>query len=260
MKKIGILTLVISWISVGYTQTKQQIKESYTQIFSIEQQQYKGRTYYQKRVNELPKSHFLAKWVNTNQQYLYYLLTNFSSLKQSTLKQAATPEERQKLFIQALQKDKGFTQIMETFASQALAKPTQLPDTIGTNDLMNIAVKYFNIRKINAQDKYALKVCGGLNGIRATETKRSPQLEAFCFSTILRNFANPKSGLRAEVIKNAQKLYDLNLGVDKKDRLLRAQGALFMLMRNSETLQKILLKEYKTKQNTLPFVIKASKP
>jgi len=259
MKKIAILILVISWVSVGYTQTTQQLREAYTQIFSIEQQQYKGRVYYQKQVNKLPESHFLAKWINTNQQYLNYLLANFSRLDQSMLKQVTTSKDRQSLFVRTLQQDIGFGKVMERFAIRALPNTTQSLDTIHTNNLMNIAVKYFNIRKINAQGQYALKVCGGLNGIRATEAKRNPQLEAFCFSTILKNFANPKSGLRAEVVKNAKQLYTLNLGIDPKDRLLRAQGALFMLMRNSSILKKILLQEYKTKQATLPFVIKVSK-
>ena len=245
--------------SALYAQSTPQLKSAYAQIFKIEQKKYKSRTYHQRSVNKLPASHFLAKLVNSNQQYLHYLLSNFAKLDYKALKQTKNPKQLQKLFITMLQQDEKFNQVMVKFASRALSKSAQKPDTITTGDLMNIAAKYFTIRKITAKDQYALKVCGGLNGIRSTEAKRSPQLEAFCFSTILKNYMNRQSGLGTEVIKNARKLYGVKLGVKKEERLLRAQGALFMLMYGNDLLKKLLLESYEAKKEYLPFVIKAEK-
>lgn len=245
--------------SVLRAQSTSQLKTAYAQIFKIEQKQYKSRTYHQRSVNKLPTSHFLAKLVNANQQYLHYLLSNFAKPDYKALKQTKSPEQLQNLFIEMLQKDDKFNQVMEKFASRVLNKSAQKPDTITTGDLMNIAAKYFTIRKITAKGQYTLKVCGGLNGIRSTEAQRNPQLEAFCFSTILKNYMNRQSRLGAEVIKNARKLYGVKLGVKKEERLLRAQGALFMLMYGNDLLKKLLLEAYETQKQNLPFIIKAEK-
>jgi hypothetical protein len=58
-----------------------------------------------------------------------------------------------------------------------------------------------------------------------------------------------------EFVKAIRELYTLNLGVDTDDRLLRAQGAMFILMKNSEVLQDLLELEYEKRSANLPFVL-----
>lgn len=53
-----------------------------------------------------------------------------------------------------------------------------------------------------------------------------------------------------------EELYEINLGIENNDRLLRAQGALYMFMRNNEVLKELLLFEYENKKEYLPFVLK----
>ena len=58
-----------------------------------------------------------------------------------------------------------------------------------------------------------------------------------------------------EFVNGIKALYTLNLGIDANQRLLRAQGAMFMYMRNNEILKKALLATYRKKKDFLPFVL-----
>ena len=58
-----------------------------------------------------------------------------------------------------------------------------------------------------------------------------------------------------EFVKALKELYTVNLGIDKDERLLRSQGAMFMLMRNNSALKALLLELYEEKKSYLPFVI-----
>ena len=60
--------------------------------------------------------------------------------------------------------------------------------------------------------------------------------------------------LRINLSKNKE-LYKINLGIENDDRLLRAQGAMYMFMRNNEILKELLLFEYENKKEYLPFVL-----
>ena|ERR1700722_15300453 len=122
--------------------------------------------------------------------------------------------------------------------------------------MLDIAVKYFSIMAINKDGKYLVKVCTGMNDIKTTEKIRKPQLEAFCFSSVYKNMQGKKFNMMKELIKSAQKLYKVNLGIDEHERLLRAQGAMYFLMRNDKNLEKMLRAEYKANKKNLPFVLK----
>ena len=65
-----------------------------------------------------------------------------------------------------------------------------------------------------------------------------------------------QSSTYQDFIQNVKRLYDFNLGTSKEDELLRAQGALFILMSQSENLKTLLKEEYEKKREILPFVIK----
>ena len=58
-----------------------------------------------------------------------------------------------------------------------------------------------------------------------------------------------------EFVKGIKELYKINLGIENDDRLLRAQGAMYMFMRNNEILKELLLFEYENKKEYLPFVL-----
>ena len=95
----------------------------------------------------------------------------------------------------------------------------------------------------------------GLNGIVQTLPVRKLFLEAFCFAAIFKNLDGDQYGLYDEFVKAIKELYQLNLGIDQEERLLRAQGAMFMLMKNNESLRQILLEEYQQNRDILPFLL-----
>jgi len=127
-------------------------------------------------------------------------------------------------------------------------------DTFTLDEVLNIAVKYFSINNINEKGHYLGRVCGGLNSLSETESDRNVYLESFCFNSILKNYYGELS-LYDEFVKSIKELYKINLGIDEKDRLLRAQGAMYMLMRKNQILKEVLIKEFKNYKNILPFVV-----
>jgi hypothetical protein len=129
-------------------------------------------------------------------------------------------------------------------------------DSITVDYMMNIAVKYFSIMKINEAGDYVGKVCVGLNDIKKTEKKRSAFIEAFCFSTIFKHYQGKEFNMYDKFVSGIKALYTLNLGIDTTERLLRAQGAMYMYMSQNKNLKKMLLFEYAKNKEILPFILK----
>jgi hypothetical protein len=145
---------------------------------------------------------------------------------------------------------------MNKLTKKITDKSNYVPDTISMDGLLNIAVKYFSIIKINKDGYYVGKVCTGINGLKQTDKERNPQIEAFCFTTILNNYQGEQFNMYNEFVTGIKELYKINLGIENDDRLLRAQGAMYMFMRNNEKLKELLLFEYENKKEYLPFVLK----
>ncbi len=143
---------------------------------------------------------------------------------------------------------------MTEYVTKTVEKRTP-KDTVTFDNLLNIAVKYFSIMKLTDEGHYVGKVCVGLNDIKKTENERKPFIEAFCFSSILKHYQSEEFSMYDEFVKSIKELYKVNLGIDKDEKLLRAQGAMFILMRNNENLKKMLMKEYEKNKEFLPFIL-----
>lgn len=128
-------------------------------------------------------------------------------------------------------------------------------DTITVDGLLNIAVKYFSINQVNEDGLYVGKVCSGQNILSKTEPKRNRAVEDFCVSSIVKHYQGTEFNMYDEFVKAIKELYKVNLGIDKHERLLRAQGAMCLLMKMNENLKNMLLKEYETNKDHLPFVL-----
>ena len=138
-----------------------------------------------------------------------------------------------------------------------VTKPAEIvQDTVTLDEMLNIAVKYFNIKGITEAGAYEGKVCGGINGIKQTEEIRHPHLEAFCFNTILNNYNGDKFNMYDEFVNGIKEVYKMNLGLENEERIFRAQGAMYMFMRNNEKLKELLIYEYERKKKYLPFILK----
>jgi hypothetical protein len=253
-----LLILMMSFYSVSlFSQTDCQVENEYGNIFKIEKLKYGQREILLKTVNEIDPNSCFSELINNNSQYIDYLKTNFSdNSNYEKLLSITDTVELQKEYINSLENDSLFNRVMQELVDRYDNRLTYIPDTISVDELLNIAVKYFSISKINQDGYYVGKVCTGINGLEQTESVRKPQIEAFCYSTLLNNYRGERFNLYDEFVKAIKELYKVNLGVESEDRLLRAQGAMYMLMRNNEKLKELLLSEYEVKKDYLPFVIK----
>ena len=256
MKRFLILiTLSLILTSLTFAQPNCNVSKYFEDFIKIEKVTHGGQVYLVKRVVEADPGICMAPLVK-NTMYIDYLLTNFSGASnyQDLLKIPDTLLLQQE-YIKSLQHDTLFIQVMSDLVAKTIDK--RIPkDSISMDKILNVAVKYFAILKITEDGYYTGKVCAGLNDIKKTEKVRKPQLEAFCFSSILKNYQGTEFNMYDEFVKSIKELYKVNLGVDNSERLLRAQGAMYFLMRNSENLKNMLRSEYELNKDILPFILK----
>lgn len=256
MKKLILTTIILTLITIqGYGQKQCDIKTHYEDFISVQKSIYNEKAYLTKRVIETQKKSCFSDLVNNNPMFIDYLLTNFSSNAnyQNLLDLPDSIAIRNRYF-NDLKKDSLFNSVMTDLVNKTIDKTTP-KDRISMDKLLNVAVKYFSIMRLTDEGHYVGKVCVGLNDIKKTESERKPFIEAFSFSSILKHYQSEEYSMYDEFVKAIKELYKVNLGVDKDEKLLRAQGAMFLLMRNNENLKKMLKNEYEKQKDHLPFVL-----
>lgn len=256
MKKLILTTIILTLITIqGYGQKQCDIKTHYEDFISVQKSIYNEKAYLTKRVIETQKKSCFSDLVNNNPMFIDYLLTNFSSNAnyQNLLDLPDSIAIRNRYF-NDLKKDSLFNSVMTDLVNKTIDKTTP-KDRISIDKLLNVAVKYFSIMRLTDEGHYVGKVCVGLNDIKKTESERKPFIEAFSFSSILKHYQSEEYSMYDEFVKAIKELYKVNLGIDKDEKLLRAQGAMFLLMRNNENLKKMLKNEYEKQKDHLPFVL-----
>lgn len=256
MKKLILTTIILTLITIqGYGQKQCDIKTHYEDFISVQKSIYNEKAYLTKRVIETQKKSCFSDLVNNNPMFIDYLLTNFSSNAnyQNLLDLPDSIAIRNRYF-NDLKKDSVFNSVMTDLVNKTIDKTTP-KDRISMDKLLNVAVKYFSIMRLTDEGHYVGKVCVGLNDIKKTESERKPFIEAFSFSSILKHYQSEEYSMYDEFVKAIKELYKVNLGIDKDEKLLRAQGAMFLLMRNNENLKKMLKNEYEKQKGHLPFVL-----
>lgn len=256
MKSSTIIFLLLTFLtSNGFTQLTCDISKHYEDFIQVSKSTHNGRSYLLKNVVETKNKSCFSNLINTNPKFMDYLLTNFSSMNnhQDIVKLEDSIAFR-KAYFDDLRKDSLYTDVMSELVNKSIFKKTP-KDSISMDKLLNIAVKYFSVMKINDEGHYVGKVCVGLNDIKKTEKERQPFVEAFCFSSILDNYQGKDFNMYDEFIKSLKELYKVNLGLNKDEKLLRSQGAMYFLMKNSEPLKNMLIFEYERQKGNLPFVL-----
>jgi len=241
----------------GYSksQTKCNIKQHYGEFITVQKMKLKNEEFLVKKFIEISGKENFVNVINSNINYLNYLLTNFSALHNSeVLLKIADSLTLQKEYIKLLISDTVFNGVMTELIAKTVEK-SMTKDTILMDKMLDIAVKYFSINRINENGDFVGKVCAGLNDIEKTEKVRRAQLEAFCFSSILKNYKSTEFSMYDEFVSSVKELYKVNLGVSKDERLLRAQGAMYILMRKNENLKKMLIYEYEKNKENYPFIL-----
>ncbi len=252
----GLIIIISTLFVVQAIGQKQcDIKNHYDDFISIQKSSYNDKSYLIKQVTETNKKSCFSDFTNKNISFLDYILTNFSSnTNHQDLLQLKDSITLRTAYFKDLKNDSLFNSVMAELVSKSIDK--KIPkDTLTMDKMLNIAVKYFSIMKINEEGYYVGKVCAGLNGIKKTEAKREPFVEAFCFSSIFKHYQSEEFSMYEEFVKAIKELYKVNLGIDKDEKLFRAQGAMFLLMRNNENLKRMLKTEYDRQKEYLPFIL-----
>lgn len=256
MKQFIITIIILFNISIqGYGQKQCYIKDNYEDFISVQKSVYNDEAYLIISVVEPDKKSCFSDLVTSNSMLIDYILTNFSSdVNHQHILVLTDSLEMKNKFFNDLRNDSLFNSVMTDLLSKTIDK--KIPkDTISMDKLLNVAVKFFSIRKLTDEGDYVGKVCVGLNDIKKTESKRKPFIEAFSFSSILKHYQSEEYSLYDEFVMAIKELYKVNLGIDKDEKLLRAQGAVFLLMRNNEYLKKMLKSEYQKQKDYLPFIL-----
>lgn len=256
MKK-RILSTLLSIVSFYplFGQRDCNIRDHYQDFIEVSKIESSNNSFLYKQVVENKHKSCFAGLMNKNLFFFNYLLENFSSNEANQqLLQIKDSISMRKAYLSHLKTDSMYNSVMQTWVGKTIEKRNS-KDKVTIAELLNIAIKFFTITKIDNEGNVRGKVCGGINCIKQTEVVRKPFLEAFAFSSILKNYEGKTYNMLNEFKKGLMQIQSLNLGIDKNEKLLRSQGVMFSLMYNNEQLKSMLKAEFKNQQNELPFIL-----
>ncbi|EKB04163.1 hypothetical protein HMPREF9711_02015 [Myroides odoratimimus CCUG 3837] len=250
------VTCVVTLLGGVLTSMGQEILEDYSNFLALEKVKLSsGEIRLYKTIKEVDSTVKGAEYINKHRLFWDYLVVNFSeSLEKNTFASNKEITLSQDGFLSMMKADSIFSPLVEKYSSQVIKKNSE-KDTISMDEVLNVAVKFFNIDKITPNGEYSARICTGINDIKDTEIKRKPFIEAFAFYAVRKNLRNEKYDVYNYFIDSIKGIYKLNLGIDKEERLLRAQGALFIQMLQSDKLKELLEDEYNLNKEVLPFVL-----
>lgn len=249
MKYLFCITLLVASYS-NYAQMS--INDRIEKQLKLDFYEYEGLRLTQTFVSSEPQKNILD-----NRSYIDYVFTNFRS--KEIKKGGIIDKKREKEIIfkeykEQLKKDTLFVNTLQRISDNSI-KNIQDKPSYDLDVVMDIATKFIKIMDINADGNYVLKVCVGVNDLERTQVKRYADIEAFCFVAILNHYQDKNNPLKEEIIKEFHKIVPLSMGTEKEERILRAQGALMVLMYQNESFKQVILKEYENKKDILPFTI-----
>jgi len=255
--KTSILTTILSILSFGnvFGQRDCEILTHYQDFIEVTKIESTNNSFLYKQVVQKKHKTCFSGLMNKDPFFFNYLLENFSSNDANMqLLQLKDSLALRIAYLNQLKKDSLYNSVMQTWVSKTIEK-RKPKDKVTEAELLNIAIKFFTITKIDKNGNITGKVCGGLNCIKQTEKVRQPFLEAFTFSSILKNYEGKTYSMLNEFKKGLMQIQSLNLGLDKNEKLLRSQGVMFSYMYNNEKLKSMLIAEFKRRQNELPFIL-----
>lgn len=257
--KFIVISLLFSLFHNLFAQSF-DIANAYKEFIVITKTTYNTKSYIEissRKINEALSYALLVNAPSSNEyKYVEALLQTYSTVDRKDLVHWNDTTAIKKEYLSRLQKDSVFTPLFKEWIAKCIDK-TIAKDSISLNTLLDFAVKYFMILKITDEGSYVGKVCSGINLIKATENVRKPFLETFCAVTLINHYSiDDEFNTQKMLIDGIVKLYKFNLGVNNEERLLRAQGAMFIIMSMNEKLRKLLIKEYEQNKESLPFILK----
>jgi len=254
--KFKLIIFILFICSNSSSQNTCDFKEHYLEFLSIEIITIEDKSYSFLKPKE-PNNTYCFHPVFKNTLYIDYLSKSILKNEdyEKKLIESKNQEELNKKFLRILKKDTIFNHSLNELINKTILG--QPKDTISFNQLMDIAVKFFSV-ELNEDGNYKGKICVGNERIlKKLHKERHLQVEAFCFSSIFKHLISKdkKYDFVDEWKTAVTDIASVSLGLDENEMILRAEGALFLLMKNNENLQNMLIEEYELNKDILPFYL-----
>lgn len=243
--------------------TTDDIKKEYATVFSIKVKNYKNESYVTTEVNKLPDNHFLADFVNNNDLYIDYILTNYSSIDKKKLNSLTSDTlELNNFFIKSLRTDtlfnKYFLEAIHCYLSSVGKGITdhQVQDKIklSSDSLVKIATRFFYATRIKDNGEVQWNVCVGKNGYHYnTKDNMLPLIEAFCFNAIMKDLTTDEYKVISDFQKNIKALESQKTDKNGDEKLDYYRQTMYQMMGQNEKLKKLLRDKYDFKKRILNF-------
>lgn len=261
MKRITLLAVFSLFTVTIFAQkslTVQEVKDKYGLFVKAVKKESLDRVYIDKVVVVPEEDEILSEFVTKNKAFIELVIANYSSISSDGLKKMRDSLKLQAKFVERLQADQLFNQYCLPYLcafyqskDYTITDYTMPKKTHTFDEVIDIAVKYFELKNINSRGEYNTRI--GINDenlIRTLDVRR-PLLEIFCLNAIKKNNYKAYQAM-TKAKKTAQKL---QLGLDDNDRFKRAEGAIYALLSVDESFRGFLKTEYENNAKALPFII-----
>jgi hypothetical protein len=254
---ISIILLLTSTITTNaQSLTSQVLKDKYPALFKT----FIYQEHIFEWVAEQPENDIFSDLTRENVLYLDYILTNYTSFdrkKIAVFKRDST--QLIQAFREELKQDTGFNRNMLQLSYWYLKSKNinvadyQSPRTeLTTDQLINIATRFFFATKIQPDNNVGWKVCIGQNAY-ADDKRNStyPLIEAFCFMVIMDNIENAQ--YYQQFKEYGTKISQQTKYLPESERLIAARESMYKEMAGNSTLKNALLNAYRNKADMLSF-------
>lgn len=262
MKKIILAISLLGWITgvvAQETMTLDEVKSKYGEfIVAFEKQGFDDRTYVDKKV-VIPKSDtILAKFVENNLGFIELLKTNYTTVTSDEFAGIKDAAILQKKYIAALQKDALFNQYFLPFICHFYKSEgfeitgfNAKKKDFSIDEFMDVIVKYFEVTSVDSRGNFKTRMGISEDGLVSTLDKRHPLLEVYCLHIIKAHQYKAYQAME----KGKRVIKQLQLGLNEEDKVKRAQGVLYAIISQDEAFRTVILDDYESKKDALPFVL-----
>jgi hypothetical protein len=166
--------------------------------------------------------------------------------------------EMRRVYLEKIVNDIKFGNYFEEAVAHIKEPNSKVNKKYTTDELMEVASKFFYCDQINPDTTVQSHVCVGINGLKETKWEKDyTLLSAFCFEAIFNNFDKDTSQVSETYILEKKKSCEKFRGnITTLDKYLEnVKTELFIRMKNNTTLKKELLAYYESHKSDLAFAI-----
>jgi hypothetical protein len=163
-----------------------------------------------------------------------------------------------RLYLNEYVQDKKLTRYFETTSAAITGSDHESIITFSTDELMEVASKFFYCDKVFPDTSVQTHICVGLNGVDEADWEKDyTLLEAFCYERIFNDLVKDSSQIdesySVEKADACKKYRDSLTSLDEYLKDVRSE--LFRRMKNNAVLERALLDYYEDNEDNLAFRI-----